>query len=252
MGIEFRDLTVSYDGSKTILEGINWEIKKGDFWAVIGPNGAGKSTIFRTILKRTIIMRGDVLIDGHSIKRLKIGDIARRAAVLLQTEMYDRSMKVGDYVALGRFPYLKLLGRAGKVDREIIHDALEKTNSLVLKDRLIGELSSGELQRVRIARVLAQGSEYIFLDEPTAHLDYEHKFEIMELLKKLKRTVVCILHDFDFAFRYARKILVLSEGKIEAQGDIESVFNAELFRRVFRVRISRSDSHIHIDPLLQG
>ncbi len=252
MGVEFRDLTVSYDGSNVVLEGINWTVRKGDFWSVIGPNGAGKSTLFKALLKRTYIHGGDILIDGNSILNMKMHEIAKRAGVLLQTEIYERSMKVKDYVMLGRFPHLGFYSKPGKVDENIVFDALQKTGSLDLRNRLIGELSSGEFQRVRIARILAQESEYIFLDEPTAHLDYAHRFEVMELLKNIGKTVVCILHDFDLAYRYAEKIMVLHSGRKVEEGVTQIIFRDDLFQNVFRVRITRTDTHINIDPLLEG
>ncbi len=253
MALEFREISVSYGEHRKVIKNFSWKVEKGEFWSVIGPNGAGKTTILRTLLKRTFILSGNVRVDGRDIRELNIKEIARKLAILLQTDFAEKSMTVREYVSLGRHIYLKPLEPLRKEDLSIVEEALSKTKTLYLRDRRIGELSSGELQRVRIARVIAQGTDYILLDEPTSHLDYEHRFEIMELLSQLNRegkTIIAILHEFDLAYRYGQKILVVSDGQIVKAGDTKEIFSPSLFAKVFHVNLVLQDGRLYIEPLL--
>ncbi len=252
MGLEFKNITVSY-GRLPVLRTFSWKVNEGEFWNIIGPNGAGKSTILRTLLKRVVLLSGTIKIDGKDIKSMGVKEIARKVAILLQTDLADKTMSVKNYVSLGRYTYLKPMEPLKKNDISIVLDALSKTKTLHLKDRKLGELSSGELQRVRIARVIAQGTKYIFLDEPTSHLDYEHRFEILELLKQLNvegKTIITILHEFDLAYRYGRKTLVISEGQIVKAGPTRDIFLPSLFANVFHIRLVLQDGRLYIEPLL--
>ena len=254
MALEFKNLSVSYNNGKVVLRNFNWQVKNGEFWNIIGPNGAGKSTIFRTLLKRARILKGSVEIDGRDVRKMKIRDIAREIAILLQTDIVERSMRVIDYVSLGRFVHVRPSGRLTKRDREIVYEALCSTRTIDFRDKMLGALSSGEMQRVRIARVLAQESPYILLDEPTSHLDYEHRFEIMELLKELNRqgrTIVAILHEFDLAYKYGDRTLVLEKGTVVESGENRAVFTEDIFRDIFHVHLILDGDRIYIEPLLE-
>lgn len=253
MALEFDNLSVAYDNKEVVLKHFSWKVQEGEFWNIIGPNGAGKSTIFKTLLKRARILEGSVKINGKDSKEMNIRDIAREVAVLLQTDIVEMSMRVIDYVSLGRFVHLGPSGRLKERDRETVYEALHSTGTSDFKDKALGALSSGELQRVRIARVLAQESSYILLDEPTSHLDYEHRFEIMELLTKLNthgRTIVTILHEFDLAYRYGDQTLVIDGGNIVKSGPKSVVFTENLFRDIFHVRLDLDGNRIYIEPLL--
>lgn len=253
MGLEFENIIVSYGQGKAVLKNFSWKVNKGEFWNIIGPNGAGKSTILRTLLKRTTILSGSVRIDGQDVRKMKIKEIAKKAAILLQTDLADKSMTVKEYVQLGRYTYHKPVELLKQADISIVHEALSKTKTLHLINRKIGELSSGELQRVRIARVLAQGTEFILLDEPTSHLDYEHKFEIMELLEQFNRegkTIITILHEFDLAYRYGQKSIVISDGQIVKSGATQEIFSPSLFTEVFHIKLVLQESRLYIEPLL--
>ena len=254
MALEFENLSVAYENGRVVLEGFSWRVNEGEFWNIIGPNGAGKSTIFKTLLKRTKILAGAVKINGKDVRKMDVRDIARNVAVLLQTDIVEKSMRVADYVALGRFVHVGPSGRLTRRDKEIVYEALRSTGTVDFKDKMLGALSSGEMQRVRIARVLAQESSYILLDEPTSHLDYEHRFEIMELLERLNeqgRTIITIMHEFDLAYRYGNRTLVLNKGKIVKSGERSTVFREDLFREVFHVHLVLDGDRIYIEPLLE-
>ena len=254
MALEFRNLTVAYDDGKIVLKQFNWKISKGEFWNIIGPNGAGKSTIFKTLLKKTRILEGSLKINGKDVGKMSIRDIARKVAILLQTDIVEKSMKVSDYVSLGRLVHIGPYGRISKKDKEVVCESLLSTRTIDFKDKPLGALSSGELQRVRIARVIAQESTYILLDEPTSHLDYEHRFEIMELLTKLNkqgRTIVTIMHEFDLAYRYGRHTLIVNQGRIVKSGFNNVVFSKKLFRDIFHVNLILEGDRIYIEPLLK-
>ncbi|MBE7209588.1 MAG: ABC transporter ATP-binding protein [Gluconacetobacter diazotrophicus] len=199
-----------------ILSALSLAVAPGEMLALVGPNGAGKSTLLSVLCGRRRPASGRVLLDGHDLTRL---DGLRRARVLAHVPQHDDPdprFVVRDYVALGRLPH------AGSARRDEDRDAVARAMAVCRVDRFaslpIGRLSGGELQRVRLARAVAQDAAVLLLDEPTNHLDLAGRIEFLGLLAGLRRTVVAVLHDLVLADRFADRVAVLEAGRLVGHG----------------------------------
>ncbi len=183
--LEARDISFSY-GRNPVLQEITLECRPGEVLGILGQNGSGKTTLLRLLAGYLRPDYGTVRFrDGRDISTMATGDLARIRAVVGQSVGSYFDFPITDFVMLGRTPYLPRFGRETSHDFMIVEQALELTDTSHLQDRLVSQLSGGELQRVTIARALAQEPEILMLDEPTSHLDVRHQLEIMELLGEL-------------------------------------------------------------------
>lgn len=221
-----------------VIKGLSLNIKAGDFLGIIGPNGSGKSTLLKLMTRVLAPYSGDIEFSGVNIKNINLKKFCRKTAFVPQDTATDFSFSVLEIVLMGRIPHLGRLQTETKKDFNIAGDALSMTDSLLLKEKLIDELSAGERQRIFIARALAQEPELLLLDEPTAHLDIGHQIQILDLLRKLNRenglTIVIVLHDLNLASQYCNRIVLLNQGQIFIEGspgevltyqNIEAVYN---------------------------
>ncbi len=248
--IEVEKLVAGY-GRQIVLQGINWKVERGDFWAIMGPNGSGKTTLLRVLMGSLIPVSGTAKILGRDVCSYSKKELARHIAVLLQGELYPVDFTVEEYVLLGRYPYLSLFRGIGPRDMELLEKALEQTDTSHLRTKKLFALSSGEFQRVRIARALLQEPEILALDEPTVHLDIDHVFSLMELLRSLVEkgmTVIAVLHDLNMAVKYASKGLLLKGGYCFAQGEIVTVLSAENIKEVFGVEAEYQNGFLRLAP----
>ena len=233
-----EDVRVAYDGAD-VLRGVTLRIEPGEIVGVIGPNGSGKSTLLRTLSGTLQPAAGRALLRGKDIRLMKAPDRARVIGVVQQQSAAAFAFTVRDVVAMGRHSHVGLLKAMTEADLEAVDWALERTDCTALEDRPVTELSGGELQRVVIARALAQQPEALLLDEPTNHLDINHQLEIGELLVSLNRdrgmTIVWVSHDLNLAAEFCRRIVVLSAGRVAADGPPEKVITGELLDRVYGV-----------------
>jgi iron complex transport system ATP-binding protein len=238
-----RDLTFSY-GKKTVLEGIDLSCNRGEVLGILGQNGSGKTTLLRLLAGYLKPDRGTVLCRGRDIATMGGGDLARIRAVVGQSAGVGFDFPVAEFVMLGRTPYLPRFGRETPHDFRMVEQALELTDTGHLQDRLISRLSGGELQRVTIARALAQEPEILMLDEPTSHLDVRHQLEIMDLLRELSRsmTVVTIVHDLNSAIRHCDRVALLHHTRLHSCGPPGEVLIPEAIREVFAVRATRAET----------
>ncbi len=238
MKIEVRNLTVRYPGAAApALQDVSLTVPPGTLFAVLGPNGSGKSTLARTILGAVPPGGGDILLDGASLGTWNRRAMARAVGAVAQSEPLPFPMTARELVAMGRYAHLGPLASEGHADREAIQAALERCDVQDLAGRRVQTLSGGELQRVRIARALAQQPRALVLDEPTSSLDVRHEMAIMELLHGSAEcgiTVVLITHHLDLASRFADRILLLSEGRVAAEGPPAEVLDPEVLGRVYR------------------
>ncbi|MCW8892037.1 MAG: ABC transporter ATP-binding protein [Deltaproteobacteria bacterium] len=227
----------------TIFEQLNFNVNKGEILSIIGPNGCGKSTLLRLLRGNLRASSGNITWDAVPVRDIPTKTLARKVAIVPQSTHIDFPYKVHEVVAMGRYPHRKsLLSFADKIDRQSIRHALAICDILNLAERPVTELSGGELQRVLVARALAQSTEVLFLDEATSHLDIDHRLELCELLIRLNReqgtTVVQISHDLDLAAAVSQRILLLTEhGKIAGIGTPVEVMTATNLHRVFRVDV---------------
>ncbi len=232
--IEVSHLHIRYPG-KTILTDASFHIRKGSLTALLGINGSGKSTLLRTLLGMHDMYEGEILIDKKNLKNFKTEEMARKVAVVL-TEKPVVSMSVREMVATGRFPYTGRLDRLTDADNNIIRKTMAFTGLTGMENRDITTLSDGELQRVMLARALAQETPCILLDEPFTHLDISHRAEIILLLRKLAReenkTILFSTHHIDFLFETADDFLLLHRQKL-IQKNPQEVLNAGILEQMF-------------------
>lgn len=202
---------------KAILPPINVRLNEGNLIALIGPNGAGKSTLFKTLTAYIKPVGGCIELLGKELAAYTSKEKATLIGLVLTERPDDMFLKVFDVVASGRCPYTNFFGKIEKEDENIIQESLEIVGIKHLENRYFNTLSDGEKQKVMIAKTLAQNTPVIFMDEPTAFIDYPSKIELFSLMKKLaqerKKTIIFSSHDLELLLRYTDDIWVISKGK---------------------------------------
>ena len=234
--MKVKDLTKQYDG-KTVVDSVSFEIPRGKVISMIGPNGAGKSTVLNIISR--LIARDSGLVDfeGKDIGRWKSKELAKRLAILTQSNNVQMKLTVRELVAFGRFPYSG--GRLTQEDQEIVDRAVSYMELEEFQDRFIDELSGGQRQRAFIAMVIAQDTEYILLDEPTNNLDIYHATNMMKIVRRLcnelGKTVILVLHEINYAAFYSDYICAFKDGKVAKFGTVEEVMTKETLSQIYQV-----------------
>lgn len=257
MRIEVKGAVVGYAGAvRPALDGVTLDVPHGDFTAVLGPNGSGKSTLLRSISGLLRPSSGRVLLDGKAVEAWSRRDLARAVGVVTQREDFPFPLTVEELVGMGRYPHLSPLARPGRRDADAVARALAQCDAEALRGRDVGTLSGGELQRVRIARALAQEPRALLLDEPTASLDIGHEMAILELVRRFADeaiTVVLVTHDLDLAARFADTVVLLNDGRLVAQGTPEAVLDAGILQEVYGWPVSVATDpltgRLHVVPL---
>ncbi len=253
--IELKELSFKYNGSSFSLSGINLQIKEGEFISVLGPNGSGKSTLLKLIGGFLKPFAGEVKISGVDVRNISPKERAKRIAYVPQNTITSYPFTVYEIVAMGRAPYLGLLGYERENDSAVIRDAMERMGIASIADKPITGISGGEMQRAFIARALAQEPEVILLDEANAHLDVKHQISIYKTLKELneekKTTVIFVSHDFNLPARFSERAVLLEKGKIFADDKIKNVLTAENIFKVFGVKSVVLKNEESVDILLR-
>ncbi|MFS8523697.1 MAG: ATP-binding cassette domain-containing protein [Limnochordales bacterium] len=222
-------------GPTTAVDDVTVTIKKNRITSLIGPNGAGKSTLLALMSRLAPMDQGDVLVEGRSVRSWDSMELARKVAILKQTNHLSLRLTVRDLVGFGRFPYSQ--GRLTKADMEHVDQAIEYMNLGDLQHKFLDELSGGERQRAFIAMVVAQDTEYVLLDEPLNNLDMKHSVQIMKVLRRLVdelgKTVVLVLHDINFASSYSDDIVAMKHGRVVAHGSVEEIIRQDVLHDVY-------------------
>jgi iron complex transport system ATP-binding protein len=235
-------LSVGYH-DRRVLDAVSFELHRAEFCGLLGPNGSGKSTLLRTLAGVLRPWSGRAELFGADVATLSPRAIARRVAVIPQGVTMLFPFTVREIVAMGRHPHLGRFEREGHRDRQAIDDALVETDTAALAHRPVDELSGGERQRVVIARALAQEPELILLDEPTTHLDINHQIEVFELLARLNReralTVLAVSHEVNVCAEFCRRLVLLKDGRVVADGTPAELLTPELVRDVY-------DAPVHV------
>lgn len=237
MIVRATNVSVSYATDRTpALSEVSIALAPGELVAVGGPNGSGKTTLLRAMLGMVRRTGGAVEIAGQPVERWSRRELARVLGVVAQREETVFPVRVIDTVMLGRYAKLGALGAESAGDREAVRQALERCDVWDLRDRTTDTLSGGEWQRVRLARALAQEPRALLLDEPTASLDIRHEMELFELVHSFVRSglgALVVTHHLNLAARYADRMVLLSGGRVAAQGTPEAVLRRDVIGRVF-------------------
>ena len=234
--LELREISAGYRG-KAVTRNIDFSVGEGELLVLAGPNGSGKTSILKTAGGLLPPIQGKVTISGKEISRLKPRERAALTAFLFQARDTPWPFTVRETVSQGRFVRRGWLGAETITDREAVDAALEKAGLAALSERLITELSGGELQRVYIARCIAQGASFLLLDEPENNLDPKYSYMILNLIAELAREgrgIILTLHDLRLASRFAHRIVLLSiDGHIAASGSPSEVLTEENLSKVY-------------------
>jgi iron complex transport system ATP-binding protein len=226
-------------GSLRALDGVSLTLRRGELLAVIGPNGSGKSTLLRVLLGALQPDEGHVRLDGIGLSTLPPRTRARLLTMVAHAPAPDFALTVRDVVGLGRIPHEGFLGARRLPDAQAIARALAQTDTAPFADRAVASLSSGELQRVHLARAFAQEARVLLLDEPTANLDPLHQITAMRLLRGFVDrggAAVVVLHDLTLAARTCDRVVVLDRGRVRADGPPHAALDEALLASVFQVR----------------
>jgi iron complex transport system ATP-binding protein len=246
-------VTICY-GSQPALHEVSLSVRAGEVLGVIGPNGAGKTTLVRAASGVMAPARGRVTIEGHEVHRWPPEVRARRVAVVPQAVRLPEAFTAFDTVLLGRTPYLGWLGRETEADRAAARAAMDRTCTLELAPRRLGELSGGEQQRLLVARALAQSAPLLLMDEPTAHLDLKHQAGILSLVRGLAQNeglaVVLALHDLNLVAQYADRVALLSGGHLRALGTPAEVITPAHLSPAYGVPVSVIPHPVYGTPLV--
>ena len=240
--LKVRNLYCGYDG-KDVIKDFNIDITRGQNVSIVGPNGCGKSTLLKAMVS-LIDYKGNIFLDGKEVKSIKRKELAKKVALMSQNSQIYFPYTVYETVALGRYAHIDgVFARLSKKDEEIILNCLSNVGILDLKDKLINELSGGQLQRVYLARVFAQEPDVILLDEPTNHLDLKCQIEILEHINKWtkenQKTVIGVLHDLNLVQMFSDDVIMLSEGHIVSKGKTKDVLSEYKLKEVYGVDIKK-------------
>ena len=236
--IQLVNLTIGYSAKhsvKVVAEGISETLRSGELTCLLGENGVGKSTLLRTLSGFLPPLSGDIAILGKPLGDYKERELATVIGVVLTERTNLQNMTVTELVGMGRSPYTGFWGRLSAEDRHKVGEALDLVGIAALNDRLVQTLSDGERQKVMIAKALAQETPIIFLDEPTAFLDYPSKVEILRLLGRLSRdfgkTIFLSTHDLELALRVADRVWLMSrEGGVQTGLPADLIIDPETGR----------------------
>ncbi|WP_370773556.1 ABC transporter ATP-binding protein [Clostridium sp.] len=238
--LEIKEVRCGYD-NKEIVKGVSFNVERGNNLCIVGPNGCGKSTLLKSIAN-LLEYKGNIKLDSKEISKLNRKDLAKSVALMTQASNIYFPYTVYETVALGRYAHLKgVFSRINKEDDEIILKSITNVGLIDIKDKLISELSGGQLQRVYLARAFAQDPDVILLDEPTNHLDLKCQIEILDYLNKWtkenNKIVVAVLHDLNLVQTFGEKVVMMNNGKIISSGTPKEVLSGEKLKEVYEVDV---------------
>jgi iron complex transport system ATP-binding protein len=229
-------------GRRAVLKGVSVTLNRGELTTVLGPNGCGKTTLLKTLARLLPPLGGAVTLDGQPLADLARRHVARNVAFAPQVLAPDWPFTVSEYVALGRSPHAGWWKPLTVADRSAIAASIARFSLTPLANARVTELSGGEWQRVRLAKVIAQEPQVLLLDEPTAHLDPRFQFELLTLVRELiaerNLTVAVTLHDLNLVGPWADRVILLANGGVIADGSPADVLTADRLADAYSARFA--------------
>jgi iron complex transport system ATP-binding protein len=244
--LKAEQLNIGYQSGKTekrVASSINLQLNRGELVCLLGPNGVGKSTLLRTLSGVQKPLSGNLWVDGCELKSLKGEALAKKISLVLTERISSGNLRVSELVALGRYPYTQWTGTLQDSDYEAVQRVIALTGIGYLQNERVYTLSDGQMQKVMIARALAQDGDLIILDEPTAHLDIHNKVAIMRLLQKIahetQKAILLATHEIELAIQVADKLWLMDcnhplytglPEELIMNGKLPSLFEQDGFR----------------------
>lgn len=240
--IEIKDLRAGYGGDE-VISGLDLKLETGESLGIIGPNGCGKTTLLRCIAG-VLPFKGTVMLDGKGIKSLGGKALAKKVGMMSQMSSVSFGYTVMDTVLMGRFAHSGgMFSPISQKDREIASEALSTVGLVKEAQRRVDELSGGQLQRVFLAKLIAQDPDIILLDEPTNHLDLSYQVELIDFLRDWSRnknkSLIGVLHDLNLALRLFPKLMLMDNGQIAVLGKGSEVLASELLNSAYRMDVGQ-------------
>lgn len=256
--LEARNVHFGY--RRPVLEGVSLGVTPGIVTGIIGPNGSGKTTVLRLLDGIIRPHSGEILFDGrHPLLGMKRREIARRIAMVPQNGRLQHPLSVYEFVMQGRTPHLPMLGFESEHDDTVVWRALEATKLAPLAKARVSEISGGEKQRLLLARALAQECRILLLDELTANLDINYQVELMRLIRETTRerklATLVVSHEINLLAAFADRLVLLSEGRVRAEGSPAEVLTRENLETIFALRFTvrpAAEGHPEIIPQMFG
>lgn len=237
--IEIKNLTYKIR-EKIILSNINLSLPDEKLIALIGPNGAGKSTLLSLMARLIPLQEGKIIIDNKDLLTTTRNVLAKTIAIFQQQSDIKSRLKVKELVMMARFPYHK--GRPQEKDKKIVAEMLELFSLTEISERFLDNLSGGQRQRALAAMVFAQDTPTILLDEPLNNLDMRHAKDLMEILRRgvelNKKRIVLVLHDVNYAAKYADFVVAMKNGEINFSGNCQEVLSEQNLQELYQIPVS--------------
>ena len=240
ISLEMHNVDFSYFNG-LVLHGVDVTVVPGEMVGLLGANGSGKTTLLKLASGVLKPLRGEVSLDGSSLKRLSRKSVARRVAVVPQQFHMPFAFTTREVVMLGRIPFINAFTGETALDLQAVTAAMETAGVSQMAERRFDELSGGEQQKVILAMALAQQPRLLLLDEPTVHLDISHQIETLEKLRALNKergiTVIAAMHDLNLASLYFDRLILLKEGRVSADGIPSCVLTEDKIMEVFAAAV---------------
>ncbi len=238
--IKVSNLSFAYSPEKPVISDLNCVIAAGEKVAVLGHNGAGKTTFFNLISGLNSSFSGEILLEGSDIRKLTRSEIARKLSIVPQKHEPMFPFLTRDFILMGRYANMGLLGNPSPQDRKMVEEASAETGADKFIDRPYNTLSGGEMQLALIARSLCQQASILILDEPNTHLDFRNRFVVMDMIRQISQkrhtTLLMSLHDPNDVLHFADRVLVMHGGSIVADGPPQVIITEELLASHLGIR----------------
>jgi len=240
MILEVKKLSFHYHNNRTIFHEVSFSVDNGEVLSILGTNGAGKTTLLNCIANLYKPKSGEILLNGQPMSEMNLRDVARMVGDVAQTYAPAYAYTVREFVVMGRTPYIGAFSTPSAEDYKIVDEALERMGIAHLRGKPYTEISGGELQQVRIARVIAQQPQLILLDEPTAHLDYGNQYRVVQIIRQLAAegyALIMTTHNPEHAIILNGKVAILNREGILGVGQTAETLSAETLSNLYGLSI---------------